>query len=193
MGQKEGLPKRLKNLKELEKYGLEVIDTDKRRLLKSNLRKFMDEDMLTMDMIATLLNQSKQSVSLMINNPSSISLITALKLSKIFDRPINDIFSISSDCWYITYPFDSDESYYLNMITLEIITEKQLIEKNLNNMYFSKKSKQEYTKLEYDTEYRRYVIGNKRELNEEIRREREYEFFKEYSLIYLPIGKKVDY
>ena len=83
--------------------------------------------------VAILLGISKQRFSEMLKGPSSFTLEQALKLSKLLDCTVNDLFQLKDEAWVVPYPTKQHrvESYYINTLTLEIIRTREKYQKEM--------------------------------------------------------------
>lgn len=72
--------------------------------------------------LATALNIRRQTLHYYLDNPKSMPVYLALKLAKVLDMPVEDLFVLGKDCWLIDAPpINQGGKELFNVLTLETV------------------------------------------------------------------------
>ncbi|WPQ59650.1 helix-turn-helix transcriptional regulator [Paenibacillus polymyxa] len=189
----------IKNLSELKKNDLYIIENDT-DVVEVFIPQLLKEKGMLISELAKLTGTSRQYINSVIRNKMRPGIDFALKVSFVFGEPVEKIFKLTEDCWF-TPVKSGDSPVYIDLLHMQLIdsAEKRRRIQNDNLEYFNEKTKQTYTKADYEKMLKSYVdqkIQSKEEKNKDndsilFKNELKTEFSRNYSKIYKKIGRKM--
>lgn len=182
-------------------YALEKYNDDK---IINNLEVILEEKKLTASDLAKITGISKHRISDIVNKNVIPKIDAVLLISYALDIPVEKIFSIDSNYSYSILQNENGESLFLNNLSNEIITFKQVKEniKSDGYEYYDIETKSKITSNQYTeklVEFKKNnfdkVYNSKLEIYNQNKRyarkaafdKLEYIFEKQYKKIYLKL------
>ena len=116
-----------KDINKLKEMGLEILYHE--NVIQQHLTEVLDSRNLDMEELWVLLNLSKTGLNNIITDKcENMNLSTAIKLSKVLNVKIEDLFTLTDDAWYIYYPYNSRTPYYVDLKDEVVVTAAEKID-----------------------------------------------------------------
>lgn len=148
---------KFKSLREFEEMGFVLLSNEViNNTINNNLQKILIAKRITISELSRKTGVSKQVISSSIVKNTKIGLDSAIKISRVLETPIEDIFELKDNAWVDVYIVNG-KTVYLNMKDLQMIysnEKKKYINENgtkyynpVNNDISNKKLNNDYIEL----------------------------------------------
>lgn len=156
-----------KIINNLKKQGISLLEEENPLILNKLSSILTKKNILPID-IANLIGVSRQTINSILNSNTKPNIEIALKISYVLNIPVEDIFVLNKKYWFNNdINKEKDTSYFLNIITGEIVNssqKKKFIKKNKAE-YYNIVEKKCLTKEQRDSILKEY-IGSKEDFNQ---------------------------
>lgn len=148
------------SLSELKKYGYVIID--KENTLNNKLKEALIEKGLTPSDLAVLSGISKQNISDIIRSNLKPGVDLALKIAKVLNYSVEDLFELSDDAWYQIAKSDNGLTLFLDLYEMKIIdsSEKKKRISSTNAEYFLIEEYRCISKAKHDELLKNFISKN---------------------------------
>lgn len=179
---------KFKDMDDIQEQGYRVVQEDED--LEEIICHIKERAIITGDSIsalATAINIRRQTLHYYIENPKLMPVYLAVKLAKVLDCTVEDLFELGKDSWLIDVPPVNltNKKEFLNLISLEMVTENQ--KHALKDAYYSSITGEKITISEYKSRLKE--IKAKYPNNSD----KELEFKEEYKHIYARLTRDMSY
>ena len=194
--------KNVKNEKELQELGYQIIYRSNKRKVGTNVNKLIDEHHIGSYAILRNMGCASSYVSIfrrITENPESITVKEALLFSRIFNMPIEELFYLKNEDYKILK--NGDNKIYLDLANFEFISEKEMNKRIKNNdIFYDNLEKKVMDKSEYERRYKEEVIiaysnaVKKEKIRKSfvLRDKLTDEFYERYTSRFAEVGKKIE-
>lgn len=114
---------KLNNIDELKTYGYDIMD--KENVLDNKIKHLLEIKGLNQSDLSKLTGISRQNISDIIQNKLKPGVDFAIKIAKILDVPVEDVFLLSESAWYKIAKLDDDTTIFVDLYDLRIIDNKE--------------------------------------------------------------------
>lgn len=118
----------------MNQKGFIIYDSDyKYEIVKENVRPILKEIKMSEMALSKAIGIPYATMKRSLNNPESMPLLVALRMSEVLERPIRELFELGKDGWMRCNMHERNA--YIHTVTLEVFSEtemKQYIQKNEN-------------------------------------------------------------
>ena len=146
---------KINKIEDLEKYGYFILSNEE--TIINNVKKIMNEENITRAELSAKTGLCRQYISNVVNCRLVPRITGCLKIARVLNRPIEDIFKLTENSWLKTATIGKDVVLYLDLYTMEIISNdvrKERVEKeNLEYIILKENkciSRKKYEEIEKD-------------------------------------------
>lgn len=146
--------------------GYIFIDDEKQNMLTNNLSDLIEDYGIGEADLSAITGLTRQNLNMIIQNRIKPSVDFALKVAAIFNKPVEEIFSLSDNAWFDKITGYKDSAIYLQTNINKVIgkSEKDANFKENKAEYYSKETKALMTKEQYQEGLKQYVSEHLDEL-----------------------------
>lgn len=152
---------KLNNIDELKSYGYDIMD--KENVLDNKIKHLLEIKGLNQSDLSKLTGISRQNISDIIQNKLKPGVDFAMKIAKILDVPVEEVFILDESAWYKIAKLDDDTTIFVDLYDLRIIDNRE------------RKKQIKEGELEY------YLIKENKCINEAMYKELLKEYISNYS------------
>lgn len=202
--------RRFKNIEELKKLGLYIIEEDE-IVVENNIERMCKEKGMSISDLAKLTGLSRQNINAVTKNKMKPGIDFSLKCSYVLGVPVEDIFTLTENAWIRPVKMERDNTLYIDVVNLIIIdnSEKRKQLKATGFEFYDTKEHRYLSKAEREALMKSYVEENIDERMEEVKNryknkkislnkvnsisieELKREFNERYTKIYKKLGMKI--
>lgn len=114
---------KLNNIDELKNYGYDIMD--KENVLDNKIKHLLEIKKLNQSDLSKLTGISRQNISDIIQNKLKPGVDFAIKIAKILDVPVEEVFILDESAWYKIAKLDDDTTIFVDLYDLRIIDNRE--------------------------------------------------------------------
>lgn len=145
------------SLEELEEQGLTILYPGVDSMIDSKLAMILRIKRISQSLLSQYLCVPKGTLNNWISQPDRMPLAQAIKIAKILDVPLEEIFDLNDAAWATLYP--AGKNYYLDLATMEMIPAMD-VGRMVDNKWYDVKENKVIGNDERNWRRRRYVEEN---------------------------------
>lgn len=152
--------------------GYILIDDEKQNMLSNNIEELLEKTGITEVDLSAITGVTRQNLNMIIQNRVKPSVDFALKASRIFKKPVEEIFSLNDGAWFDKITGFKDTSIFLQTNNNKVIgkSERDANLKENKAEYWNSATNELLTKEQYQALLKNEIAEHQDELMDELER-----------------------
>lgn len=133
-------------LEEIETQGYTIIYPKVTPMISNQaIVSAMKRKSLSQRKLARLLSVQAPTLQRWIKTPETFPLHHAIKTAYLLDIPVEELFPLTPESWFFSYPVEDPKEYYLDMATLKMVTSNEFSKGADGFIYYDTRTKEPIT------------------------------------------------